>query len=1016
MTYTPDSVLFERWQKNQDADAFALLVKRYSGMVYSSCRRMLQNSSEAEDVTQECFIALMQTRDTLRLSLGAWLHTIAVRRSIDHIRKSSRRRHREHGYSETVSEEILPSDAVIKEVLVKVDEAIEMLPESLREAIVARFLEGRQHTEVAHSLGVAESTVRHRVNQAVEQVREHLKKEGVTVSIAAIVLALEKSVEAIPAAVISGICKLAVSGAVKSGIGIAVGGAAVAKLSVILAILLAALGLWKGIPFLEQSPPDNVEEAIVAAEQAHNIPQQEILTELPPEIIDGSSETTIPDISTAMNADEKDSASFSVTGRVYDAETGEGIAGAIASVVEDGYKKIESEPTSADGVYRIPPIDDGNYSISIGELSEYPDYMGSSRRMLVTVKDGAPLEGIDFPLKRGIPIRGIVKTKQGQVAPDVTVAVITSINPNRLESQSDADGNFVVYIPAADAQVMVQGRTKDYESNLISDLMVSDTGLDDLELILERQRTGSISGEVVDGDGNPLEGLIVHPYRQQPAVFSYDPDDETDRYGRFMLEGLAPGEYAVIVTPGNATGFSAAQEYARVVLDEGQIVDDVYVVYGELGGFGISGTVTDAQGKPINSAEITYYGDRMIREYSKCDGTFSITGLREGVCNLEVLHMKYGQKFINIEAGTSDVNIVLEPPASHLSIRVVDADSRQPLTRFTMSCGNGTVKNLDWRTYSMGRTVESPDGTYSGDKMRDGEYVVAVWADGYAPELRMVTVFPEVQNEVELALEMIEPAEGIVVDESNNPVSDASVYFAEASSYYPVNRGEAARTDAEGRFTLTSPLKGMSWVAAWKAGYGVGISRSPNEWRIVLPEQTVIEGVVYDNDGVMSEVNVSANYDSKIIPYQQIQTDSEGYYRITGLTPGVITLSAFPNMGGPRRTIERELHLEAGRTEEIDFVYEYGTGVVEGAFDVTVLDGKLLWMNLERQAGDYKEILRAQVDANGNYRFENVNAGEYLLQVVYRRDGEDTEEPETIEYAITLNNGETVQYDIVLSP
>ena len=208
----------------------------------------------------------------------------------------------------------------------------------------------------------------------------------------------------------------------------------------------------------------------------------------------------------------------------------------------------------------------------------------------------------------------------------------------------------------------------------------------------------------------------------------------------------------------------------------------------------------------------------------------------------------------------------------------------------------------------------------------------------------------------------------------------------------------------------------MSWIAAWKAGYGVGVAQSPGEWRIVLPEQTVIEGVVYDNDGVMSEVNVSANYDSKIIPYQQIQTDSEGYYRITGLTPGVITLSAFPNMGGPRRTIERELHLEAGRTEEIDFVYEYGTGVVEGAFDVTVLDGKLLWMNLERQAGDYKEILRAQVDANGNYRFENVNAGEYLLQVVYRRDGEDTEEPETIEYAITLNNGETVQYDIVLSP
>ena len=65
-----DAVLLERWQRRQDADAFTELVQRHSGMVFACCGRILGEQALAEDVAQECFIALMQSRERVRGALS----------------------------------------------------------------------------------------------------------------------------------------------------------------------------------------------------------------------------------------------------------------------------------------------------------------------------------------------------------------------------------------------------------------------------------------------------------------------------------------------------------------------------------------------------------------------------------------------------------------------------------------------------------------------------------------------------------------------------------------------------------------------------------------------------------------------------------------------------------------------------------------------------------------------------------------------------------------------------------
>ena len=52
-------------------------------MVYATCKRILGNATEAEDVAQECFVELLRGRANVQSSLAPWLYTVAIRRARD---------------------------------------------------------------------------------------------------------------------------------------------------------------------------------------------------------------------------------------------------------------------------------------------------------------------------------------------------------------------------------------------------------------------------------------------------------------------------------------------------------------------------------------------------------------------------------------------------------------------------------------------------------------------------------------------------------------------------------------------------------------------------------------------------------------------------------------------------------------------------------------------------------------------------------------------------------------------
>jgi len=205
-----DQVLLARYARSRDAGAFAQLVQRYSALVFSVASRVTRNSTTAEDVTQDCFLRLARQAASIHGSLPAWLHRVALNRSLDINRnEAARKRH------ELISSK--PSDPdydpTWDQIAPHVDAALAKLPDDLRESLVQHFLLDRTQTQVAQNLGIDQATVSRRVQTGIELLRGHLKHAGVTCGAVALSSILASKAEAtVPAQLSASLMKIALAG------------------------------------------------------------------------------------------------------------------------------------------------------------------------------------------------------------------------------------------------------------------------------------------------------------------------------------------------------------------------------------------------------------------------------------------------------------------------------------------------------------------------------------------------------------------------------------------------------------------------------------------------------------------------------------------------------------------------------------------------------------------------------------------------------------------------------------
>lgn len=149
-------------------DAFSALYRQHVNTVYHIALSYLKNPAEAEDVTSEVFVQLlesgMQFPDASQAR--AWLITVTRNRCKNHLRHWLRRGRA----SEEVMEQI-PVESMEPE-LRQVMEAVYRLPERYRLPLMLFAVEGYSVRETAEILKLNESTVRTRIARAREIVRK----------------------------------------------------------------------------------------------------------------------------------------------------------------------------------------------------------------------------------------------------------------------------------------------------------------------------------------------------------------------------------------------------------------------------------------------------------------------------------------------------------------------------------------------------------------------------------------------------------------------------------------------------------------------------------------------------------------------------------------------------------------------------------------------------------------------------------------------------------------------------
>jgi RNA polymerase sigma-70 factor (ECF subfamily) len=153
-----------------DGQALAELYDRHARLVFSLALRILQDRADAEDIVQDVFAqvwAQARRYDPARGAVAAWMLTLARSRAIDRLRA---RRARPETAAEASAAESMPS----AEQVMRLQQALEELPEGQRVALELAYYEGLTHVEVAARLGEPLGTIKTRIRQAVIRLRESL--------------------------------------------------------------------------------------------------------------------------------------------------------------------------------------------------------------------------------------------------------------------------------------------------------------------------------------------------------------------------------------------------------------------------------------------------------------------------------------------------------------------------------------------------------------------------------------------------------------------------------------------------------------------------------------------------------------------------------------------------------------------------------------------------------------------------------------------------------------------------
>jgi RNA polymerase sigma-70 factor (ECF subfamily) len=179
---TPDSLIEQCL--GGDQAAWDTVVRQNWRKVFNVAYKFVGKHDEAEDLTQDIFLKIFKALGTFdrRANFQTWIISISRNLCIDHYR--SVRKERQMIAREVDAGDLQPATtergpyqaAEHQDLRATLRQALQMLPRTLRTAVVLRDLQELSYQEIADRLGLPEGTVKSRINRGRIELARQLKR------------------------------------------------------------------------------------------------------------------------------------------------------------------------------------------------------------------------------------------------------------------------------------------------------------------------------------------------------------------------------------------------------------------------------------------------------------------------------------------------------------------------------------------------------------------------------------------------------------------------------------------------------------------------------------------------------------------------------------------------------------------------------------------------------------------------------------------------------------------------
>ena len=170
-----------------DPAVFEDLYRQHSRRVYALCLRMVKDTTEAEDLTQETFLLVFRKLHTFRgeSAFSTWLHRLTVNLVLMRLRKKTPPVVPIEAPSDPDDETAPPGrlelgvpDLVLEGAIDRIilQRCIAHLPAGFRKIFVLHDIRGYRHREIANLLGRSVGASKSQLHKARKRLRESLQE------------------------------------------------------------------------------------------------------------------------------------------------------------------------------------------------------------------------------------------------------------------------------------------------------------------------------------------------------------------------------------------------------------------------------------------------------------------------------------------------------------------------------------------------------------------------------------------------------------------------------------------------------------------------------------------------------------------------------------------------------------------------------------------------------------------------------------------------------------------------